>query len=816
MINKLLLTTLALLTITDKATAQSSACQNDPSACHEPQADEPESQQISLPSRSDIPSIIVPAPGHQIPEGSFRTTHGTKPLPIPFRSQPPTEFQQFVQASLGYSLPLFGYNLFEDVPSTFAPLEQVQVPASYVVGPGDELVIRAWGQVNVDAKVTIGRDGSIFIPTVGQIAVAGIRYDQLASRLKEAAARVFRNFDLTVTLGQLRSIQVYVVGNARKPGSYTVSSLSTLVNALFAAGGPSQHGSMRHIQVKRDDRLITDFDLYDLLLKGDKSKDVVLQPGDVIYIPHTGPEVAVAGSVTFPAIYELRGASALGNQLEAAGGLSSVADGDRVIIERVDDHATRKVEEFRLDAAGKARELKDGDLVRVFSISPRFEATVTLRGNVAQPGRYPFRSGMRLLDLIPDREFLLTRSFWQVQNGNTKSHMRPLSTEEEREDTSNDQHNEQPGSARDEQRHDSRESEGAESLSEWESQPDLPDSKDGTAVHGQAALHNDISLSAPDINWDYAVIQRLNQADLSTTLVTFNLGKAILGSSDADNVPLQSGDVITIFSQRDIAVPDRHQNKYVRLEGEFRAPGVYKVNPGETLQSLAARAGGLTDDAFLFGTEFTRDSAAKQQQASLDRMVANLELEAQRQAVYLASNSDQAQSAPLYAASHQTLIEKLRGIKATGRVVLDLSPGDLDHGSEHTKSLPDIALEDGDRFFVPRQPTTVNVVGAVFNQTSFIFRSEKRLLGYLKESGGGTRDADMSHVFIVRADGRVLTRKNSSGMFSGGLDNVRALPGDTIVVPVKLDKGATMRAIKDWSQVVGQIGLGAAAINVLK
>ena len=336
MINKLLLTTLALLTITDKATAQSSACQNDPSACHEPQADEPESQQISLPSRSDIPSIIVPAPGHQIPEGSFRTTHGTKPLPIPFRSQPPTEFQQFVQASLGYSLPLFGYNLFEDVPSTFAPLEQVQVPASYVVGPGDELVIRAWGQVNVDAKVTIGRDGSIFIPTVGQIAVAGIRYDQLASRLKEAAARVFRNFDLTVTLGQLRSIQVYVVGNARKPGSYTVSSLSTLVNALFAAGGPSQHGSMRHIQVKRDDRLITDFDLYDLLLKGDKSKDVVLQPGDVIYIPKRPGVVFVDGSVYNPTGITYKPGKDAGWYLKQAGGPNQLANRKGTFVIRAD------------------------------------------------------------------------------------------------------------------------------------------------------------------------------------------------------------------------------------------------------------------------------------------------------------------------------------------------------------------------------------------------------------------------------------------------------------------------------------------------
>jgi protein involved in polysaccharide export with SLBB domain len=289
-----------------------------------------------------------------------------EPIAPPVVAEGPTEFQQFVESSVGKRLPLFGYDLFHGVPSTFAPLDRIAVPANYVIGPGDELLIRAWGQIDVDARVIVDRNGQIYLPKVGSLSVAGISYEHLPEHLKAAVGVVFHRFDLRVTLGQLRSIQVFVVGYARRPGTYTVSSLSTLVNALFVSGGPSIHGSMRHIEVKRGNRIISDFDMYDLMLKGDKSKDVVLMPGDVIHIPSVGPQVAITGSVNFPAIYELRGTATLAEELEAAGGLTSVADGQRVSVERIENRTTRKVDEFTLDAAGQARLLRDSDLVRVF------------------------------------------------------------------------------------------------------------------------------------------------------------------------------------------------------------------------------------------------------------------------------------------------------------------------------------------------------------------------------------------------------------------------------------------------------------------
>lgn len=696
----------------------------------------------------------------------------TSSASTPVAAQVPdeNEFQEFVASSLGKKLSLFGYSLFENVPSTFAPVDRIPVTADYVIGPGDELLIRVWGQIDLDAQVVVDRTGAIYVPKVGSVSVAGLKYQQLPEYLKASIGRVFRNFDLTVTLGQLRSIQIFVVGHARRPGSYTVSSLSTLVNALFASGGPSPRGSMRHIQLKRDGKVVTDFDVYDLLQRGDKSKDVLLMPGDVLYIPPVGPQVAVAGSVGFPAIYELHSTTTLGDQIDSAGGLTSVADGQRVIVERIEGRTTRKVDEFKLDSAGMKREIRDGDLVRVFSLSPKFDDAVTIRGNVAQPGRYPWREGMRVHDLIPNRESLLTRTYWQQQNliGGVPT-----------------------------------------AGSEWET-----GLQNGVAPvrysQAQADLRNDIKRSASEINWDYAVIQRIDPTDLSTSLISFNLGKALSESGGEDNIVLRAGDVVTIFTQNDMAVAMERRSKFVRLEGEFLAPGMYRVAQGETLQSVIRRAGGLTSHAYLFGTQFTRESARVAQQKSLDQMIKDMEVELEQQAISAVSAKPEQQEA--LKTEHNTqraLIDKLSQIKAAGRVVLDVDPR-----KNGAVSLPDIALEDGDRIFIPHEPATVSVVGSVYSQSSYLFRKNMRVQDYLKLAGNGTRDADTKHMLIVRVDGSILNKQATSSAWSGGFNSIRVLPGDTIVVPAQLERGSFIRGLKDWSQIIGQFGLAAAAVGV--
>jgi len=766
--------------------------------------------------RSDTPEITIggeDTTSEQIQDK--RTSFGKKQVAaVQIPVEDASEFQKFVESSLGKRLPVFGRNLFSNVPSTFAQVDRVPVTADYVIGPGDELLIHTWGQININARVVVDRGGEIFLPKVGSIPVAGFKYQQLDDYLKTSIGRVFRNFDLTVTLGQLRSIQVFVVGYARRPGAYTVSSLSTLVNALFASGGPSSRGSMRHIQVKRNNEVVTDFDLYELLLKGDKSRDIVLMPGDVIYIPAVGPQVAISGSVNLPAIYEMHSTETLGEQIDIAGGLTNVADGGRAIVERIDDHTTRNIEEFTLDQEGFHHGLKDGDLVRIFSISPKFENAVTIRGNVAEPGRYPWHAGMRVRDLIPNREFLLTREFWLKQNGSAadSSLISDWQLDSGKSRSLGDRYAGSTIASTDPLEAETSVPETDVRRSESPmSGRDLLQQEDAGS-ESQAEFRNDVKRDAPAINWDYAVVQRINPSDLSPALIPFNLGKAVLENSEQDNVLLQPGDIITIFSQRDMAVGLDRQTKFVRLEGEFRAPGVYKVERGETLRSLVARAGGLSDGAYLFGTQFTRESARIEQQKSLNRMIRDMQIDVERLSLTASGAAGETkESLQARTQSQRALVERFSAIRATGRVVLE-----IDSKLTGLDVFPEIALEDGDRVYVPHKPETVSVLGAVYNPNSFLFKPGMKVSDYLKMAGSGTRESDMKHTFVIRADGSVLSDRTQSGMWSGGLGSIRIVPGDTVMVPAQLDKGTFMRGFKDWTQIFSQMALGAAAINILR
>jgi protein involved in polysaccharide export with SLBB domain len=731
------------------------------------------------------------------------------PAPVLPRAAPPPQrnrFQNFVAVSLGRDLPMYGYDLFADVPSTFAPVDRVPVTPDYVVGPGDELLIRAWGQVDIDYRAVVDRNGAINIPRVGNINVSGIRYQELEGYLKNAIGRVFRNFELNVTLGQLRSIQVFVVGQARRPGSYTVSSLSTLVNALFASGGPSETGSMRRIQLKRGATVVTEFDLYDLLQKGDKTKDARLLPGDVIYIPPIGPLAAVAGGVNVPAIYELREKTTLGSLLDAAGGLSTTAAGQRVTVERIRDRQAREVDEFVLGKDGLARPMRDGDLVTVYSVSPRIQNAVSVRGFVAQPSRFPWREGMRVRDVIPDRESLVSPDYWIKRNALISAD--DWSRREVRRTVD-------PATGR---------------ITETLVAPGQPGGVppeiarlgpgNGLVVQAPTArerldagrLRSDIKRTA-EINWDYAVVERIKADDLTTQLLPFNLGRAILQGDPAHNLVLVPGDVITIFSKEEIQVPVAKQTQYVLLEGELVNPGVYQITPGETLRQLVARVGGFTRNAYLYGAEFTRESARDVQQRRLDEAIQRLSQEVERAgagAAQSALTSEDAATAKLAVESQRRLLERLREVRATGRVVLDIQ-----REGAAIRDLPDLVLEDGDRFVVPARPSTVGVIGSVYNQNTFIHQPGKRVSEYLEQAGGPTRNADDARIYVVRADGSV-TGGASRGIFFTGTGSQELMPGDTVVVPEDLDRYRFSKTLKDWTQIFYQFALGVASLKVLK
>jgi protein involved in polysaccharide export with SLBB domain len=766
--------------------------------------------------------------------------------------QPPdpiTDFQRMVSLATGQTVPIYGRQLFRGVPSTFAPVDQTPVTPDYVIGPGDEILVRVWGPVVFNDRLTVDRSGSIYIPKVGSIHVSGIPFSELDKHLRTEMGRVFRNFDLNVNMGQLRSIQVFVLGQAKRPGSYTLSSLSTLVNALFASGGPSVQGSMRSIQLKRDGKLISDLDLYALLNKGDKSQDAKLLPGDVIFIPPVGSQVAMVGAVRIPAIYEIKSGTTLEDVLSLAGGLSSVASDAHVALERIEEHNSREAMQISLDAAGKSTQLRDGDVLRVFSISPRFEKTVTVRGNLANPGRFAWHAGIKLSDVIPDRESLLTNNYWRNHNRlglPSRMFFEPLPRMTGTMSSSNQQGLPQSNANSGQSQFGTapQNQESAQVQSVLEPRYDQPDntqvptpenvnqrnglaaeqegsrgslaSQQNRIVTGSAAVATDniqVRMPAPEIDWSYAVIERLDPVTLRNSLLPFNLGALVLDHDASQNLELQAGDVVTIFSQGDIRVPLNQQTKFVKLEGEIASGGTYSVRPGETLRQLVTRAGGLAPNAYLFGSEFTRESARVLQQQRLDEYVDSLAIDVQRQGtnkIASAISSQDATATTAVLSGQREMIARLRQIRATGRIVIEINPD-----ATGLDTIPDLALEDGDTFVVPTKPATINVVGAVYDQNSFLFAPSRSIGEYLHLAGGPNRDADSKHAFLIRADGSVLSRETANTFWGNTFEKAVVNPGDTIVVPEKLFKPSALKGFLEWSQVFSQLALGAASIAVL-
>ena len=715
-----------------------------------------------------------------------------------------TQFQQLVSTSTGSLLPIFGSSLFSSVPTTFAPVTNVPVTADYLIGPGDELNLQLSGQVNQGYDLTVDRSGNIDVPELGTVHVTGVPFSQLNTYLKAQLGRIYRNFALNTTLGSLRTVQVFVVGEAVRPGSYTVSSLSTLLNAVFASGGPLPDGSLRDIQVKRNGETIVHFDLYDLLLRGDKHNDIRLLSGDVIFIPFVGPQIAIAGSVNAPAIYELKGATTIDDALKLAGGETAVANGGALRLERVYEHSMRSVEDINLATAG-AQALRNGDILSVGSIIERFRNAVTLRGNVANPGRYVWHPGLRISDLIPNKASLITRNYWSRQNeqGQLQQDYAPGTNASTAGQGALGAGSEAPGSPSDS-------GPGAGVNSGGNGGTQAGGNSVGAALNGSNptfSARTDLILSAPDIDWSYAVVERLNAGDLKTSLLPFSLGRLVLNGDASQNLELLPNDIVTIFSTADIRVPSSQQTRYVRLEGEFLAPGIYSVLPGETLRGLLRRAGAFTPDAYLYASTFTRLSTRRvegqrlQEYADqLQAQIASTGATANAQAVTAADQT----AATASTAAARTAVARLRTTVPSGRLVLDLKPNSIG-----VDALPDLALEDGDRFLVPRVPDAITVQGQVYNPNAFVYAPRQIVQDYLRRAGGPDRQADRRREFILRADGSVVSEQYAN------VHRAPVFPGDTIVVPPTLDRRTRIQRILDAVAIVNNFGLSAGTLYLL-
>ncbi len=553
-------------------------------------------------------------------------------LPLPIYK--PSEFETYVQgiaAQQATTTPAdvrrFGSELLTGTSAALgAPDYSPIVPPEYLVQTGDELLLTLWGSVDADLRLQVDRSGRISVPRVGPIMVSGVRYGDLAEVISKRVALVFKNFQLSVSLGQLRGLRVYVTGFVQRPGVQVVSSLSTLAQALMRAGGPSAAGSFRDLQLRRGRELVARFDLYDLLLNGNREADRLVQADDVVHVGPIGAQVAVIGSVNRPALFELKPGETVDDVLRMAGGFAAVADTSRLALERLDERTSLRVTQIDLPASAK--------------------------------------------------------------------------------------------------------------------------------------------------------------------------------------MPLRSGDLLRAFNAINVLPPMLRQNKRVRVEGEVAKPGEYVLPANSTLADALELSGGTTSAAFLFGSEFYRESVRATQQVNYDRALRDLETDLARQTTSRrTTTADEAIVQTTSAQATARLLERLRAIKPTGRVILQLP--------EVGGQLPALALEDGDRLYVPPQSTAVGVFGSVFNSGSYLFSAGRDVGEYLRLAGGPTRGADDASTFIVRANGTVISGLQHSGWFNRGdtMQRLKALPGDTIFVPEDNNRYGFMQATKDWTQIFFQIGVGLAGIK---
>lgn len=557
---------------------------------------------------------LVSPPGSQgrsATQGPAEETRLTKP-------PPPGEFESFVSDIVGKPLRRFGAELLVPSARDFSSPPTAAIPPDYRLNPGDQVNLALAGSVQAtNLRLTIDSEGRIFVPQVGPVMVGGVRYGDVREAIAEAISRQYRSFSVDVTVTQLKGVTVFVTGFVAAPGSFTVGSLSTLVNGVLAAGGPSAGGSFRSIHLRRNGELISDFDLYDLLLRGDRSGDMVLQNGDVIYVAPVGEQVAVTGSVNHEGIFELGAGETLADALLYAGGVSTLADRSRLL--------------------------------------------------VLNPFAHP-------------------ESGW-------------------------------------------------------------------TEIAAEQA---------------YATLAK-------------------------------RGSILRVLSDAGMERPLQQQSILVTISGEVARPGRYFFQPGTSLAQLVAQAGGLTADAFPYASVITRESVRKQQRASFERAIEDVEMLLTAQPLTSVDRAQMVQ--PANVELIRSVVSQMREREPTGRLVFDL-PVDA------TGIPGDLVLENNDSVYVPPQPVTVGVFGAVPTPASFAYAANRRIKDYVELAGGIQKMGDKKEIFVVRANGTVLSEGR-------GTLNARALPGDLIFVPLDGNRGEFWARLRDITGTLFGGAIGAASIKSL-
>ncbi|MGD9036874.1 MAG: SLBB domain-containing protein, partial [Syntrophobacterales bacterium] len=806
-------------------------------------------------------------------------------------------------------LKVFGHEIFSRPAETFTPPTSMPVADDYLIGPGDEVKVLMWGRIEAEYSLVVNRDGTIQFPRIGTVTVAGMSYKEMKRHLKKEAESI-TGVTISVTMGRLRSITVFVIGEVKMPGAYTVSAFDTVINALLMSGGPSDLGSLRSVQLKRKGKIVTTIDFYEFLLQGDTSKDRRLKPGDVVFVPKATTLVAIAGNVKRPAIYELKGDLSLSTLIDYAGGLAPSAYKQRLQIDRSHEHEKQLVLDVTYGGAqtGTGFTLQDGDIVKVFPIAPEKVDAVYVYGNVSRPGSHSYSLGMRVTDVIRDETEL--KSDTELSYALIKRYVEP------------DMHAElipfnlgKAILARDMRSNIKlKPYDEIYIFNRW-----IFSYKPYVRIRGEVRKPEtyllqenmrirDLVVSAGGLNREaYFGRSHLFRTDPQTknvTLIRFNLEK-VLQDAPTDNLLLQDQDEVVIHSVREykpkamvsiygmvnnpgqyplamgmtardliMAGGNLRQEAYKRkaelirfklvegklmrsevinfnvaeavagdaqanvelkefdrifirkiprwleqmtvsIEGEIRYPGEYHARKGEKLSSIIERAGGFTEDAYLRGAFFTRESVREVQAQRLNDMISRMEQEIAAETGLEASGAmsrEEVEAFRLSLEAKKGLLQQLRRAKVTGRMVIQLAQLEVFKDSKF-----DLRLEDGDYLLIPKEPQSVNVLGEVYNPTTFLFERGKRANFYLSRAGGPTANAERGEMYIIRADGSVLSKSQGGSSYawdpetnrwvSGSFRSAQIYPGDSVLVPRKLVKIHWVKEARDITQILFQMAI---------
>jgi protein involved in polysaccharide export with SLBB domain len=753
----------------------------------------------------------------------------------------PNEFQNYVLQTTGQVLPLYGAQFFENLNNNNGQFSRSPVSDDYALGAGDQLLIRVWGSTSAEATVSIDRQGTISFPRLGILKLAGVKASQMDAVVKAFFSKYYKDIEVSVSLGKLRKITVFVVGQARNPGSYSLTGQSTLTSALFASGGPNASGSLRKLQLKRQGQTVAEFDLYNFLGHGDKSSDVKLQDGDVLFYPKATGYIALLGKLNTQAVFEVKGdKDALAEYIHLVGGLPVTADPRKATLDRIQPGADqpRTIQDLSLVGNGQQTQVRNGDVLTVYALVPELANSVSLRGAVAQPTRMAWRQGMRVSDVITKKSLLINSETVRKQNEVLFDNFAQERTIRSRARVPSDLAVDRvllERQKKEEERLQASQMGGIftkvpEPVIQLGVDPSKATFAEQTereisiAMLGRPALSEEpladkIGNLSEAVNLDYAVIERYSRETLKVSLLPFNLGKSLANPKGQDDLLLEPGDVITVFSHKDIQVPTVSRHAFVRIEGEVNSPGIYTVGPSDNLQTLIEKAGGTTADAYLFAMSLFRQDVKKSQTQNMEKLLRKMESESTASISQIVQSSGgsadlgsiQNKIQSLQTAQKQSL-ERFRSLKPEGRISLNLA-----QRADISKSdVPPIRLENGDRIQIPPRPDFIQVFGSVNTESALVFRVGLKVKDYLAMAGTNS-SADLNGIILVRADGSAMTNQSNWG---NDVLSATVLPGDTIVLPEKFDRESTwsqsVRTAKDFTQLLYQLGLGAAAIKTLR